>query len=110
MVVSRLVLFDSVKMDRNEQTISLEQFSEKLADHLRNLRDERGWSQEAVAHRAGISTYTYQKFEKGESKPGTPMNPRLHTLLSLAQVFEIGIEELLTLDKSYSGTSDSLEK
>jgi len=30
----------------------------------------------AAAHAAGISTYTYQKFEKGESRPGTPMNPR----------------------------------
>ena len=32
---------------------------------------------------AGISAYTYQKFEKGESKPGTPMNPRLFTLIAL---------------------------
>lgn len=75
-----------------------EEFSRKLADRLRNLRDARGWSQEIVAHRAGISTYTYQKFEKGESKPGTPMNPRLYTLLALAEVFDLGIEELLAFD------------
>ena len=39
-------------------------------------------SQEALAHAAGISTYTYQKFEKDESRPGTPMNPRLRTLIA----------------------------
>ncbi|CAN5159428.1 hypothetical protein BH09ACT5_BH09ACT5_08960 [soil metagenome] len=47
---------------------------------------------------AGISGYTYQKFEKGESKPGTPMNPRLFTLLSLAQVLEVGLNDLVPAD------------
>ena len=70
-------------------------YSDKLSQRLYSLRYERGWSQEHVAHLAGISTYTYQKFEKGESKPGTPMNPRLFTLLALANVFEMDIKELL---------------
>ena len=48
-----------------------------------------------LAHLAGISAYTYQKFEKGESKPGTPMNPRLFTLLALADVLQVGLEDLL---------------
>ena len=52
-------------------------------------------NQEAVAHTASISTFTYQKFEKGESKPGTPMNPRLRTLLALADVLEVGVGELV---------------
>ena len=59
------------------------------------LRAQAGLSQEVVAHRAGLSTYTYQKFEKGESKPGTPMNPRLYTLLALADVFDMPVTELL---------------
>ena len=54
-----------------------------------------GMSQEAVAHAAGISTFTYQKFEKGESKPGTPMNPRLRTLLALAGALEVEVGELV---------------
>lgn len=85
-------------MDNHGRHISPEQFSADLADRLRNLRYEKGWSQEAVAHKAGLSTYTYQKFEKGESKPGTPMNPRLYTLLSLAEVFGIDVLELLSFD------------
>ncbi|MCL2655378.1 MAG: helix-turn-helix transcriptional regulator [Coriobacteriia bacterium] len=72
-------------------------FSRQLGLRLCALRVERKLSQERIAHRAGISVYTYQKFEKGESKPGTPMNPQLHTLLALADAFDITIEELLTL-------------
>ena len=65
---------------------------------LQRLRLERGLSQERLAHMAGISSYTYQKFEKGESKPGTPMNPRLFTLMSLAEVLEVSLEELVPAD------------
>ena len=75
-------------------------YSQRLGYRLRDLRRERGLSQEAVAHRAGIALYTYQKFEKGESKPGTPMNPTYHTLLSLAWVFDLPVTELLELDGS----------
>lgn len=67
-----------------------------LADRLRNLRADSGLSQEEVARRAGISTYTYQKFEKGESKPGTPMNPRLGTLFALSDVFGVDVRELFS--------------
>lgn len=57
---------------------------------LQQLRAERGISQERLAHAAGISTFTYRKLEKGESNPGTPANPRLRTLVSLAEV--LGVE------------------
>ena len=70
-------------------------FSRELGVTLQRLRLERGLSQERLAHMAGISSYTYQKFEKGESKPGTPMNPRLFTLLSLAEVLEVTLEDLI---------------
>jgi transcriptional regulator with XRE-family HTH domain len=70
-------------------------FARALGLRLQRLRHAQGLSQEKVAHLAGISTYTYQKFEKGESKPGTPMNPRMYTLLRLAQVLETEVGELL---------------
>ena len=59
----------------------------QLGLRLQRARIAKGLSQEALAHAAGISTYTYQKFEKGESRPGTPMNPRLRTLIGLPGVF-----------------------
>jgi DNA-binding XRE family transcriptional regulator len=52
-------------------------------------------SQERAAHAAGISTFTYRKLEKGESNPGTPANPRLRTLVALAEVFGATVEELI---------------
>ena len=98
MVVSRGNLRNYECMDTRKQQIPPETYSAKLAQRLRMLRDECGMSQEGVAHAAGISAYTYQKFEKGESKPGTPMNPRLFTLLALADVFDMDIRELLDFE------------
>jgi transcriptional regulator with XRE-family HTH domain len=70
-------------------------FSREVGLRLQRLRHAKGLSQEKVAHLAGISTYTYQKFEKGESKPGTPMNPRMYTLVALAKVLGVSVGYLL---------------
>ena len=67
----------------------------QLGVQLQRARIARGLSQEALAHAAGISTYTYQKFEKGESRSGTPMNPRLRTLIALAAALDMRVEELV---------------
>jgi transcriptional regulator with XRE-family HTH domain len=72
-----------------------EDYARALGCRLQVLRSDLGLSQEKVAQRASISAYTYQKFEKGESKPGTPLNPRLFTLMALADVFGISVDELL---------------
>ena len=74
------------------------EFARALGINLQRLRLERGLSQERLAHMAGLSAYTYQKFEKGESKPGTPMNPRLFTFMAIAQVLEVSLEQLLPRD------------
>ena len=66
-----------------------------LGLRLQRARIGKGFSQEALAHAAGISTYTYQKFEKGESRPSTPMNPRLRTLIALANALDMRVEELV---------------
>lgn len=78
---------------RKERT--WEAYSRELGHNLLRAREAKGWSQERVAHAAGISSYTYQKFEKGESRPGAPMNPRLTTLLALCQVLDVSVERLL---------------
>lgn len=75
--------------------VTWEQYARELGLNLLRAREATGLSQEKVAHQAGISGYTYQKFEKGESRPGTPMNPRLTTLLALSQVLDVTLNELL---------------
>ncbi len=71
------------------------EFAAAIGVNLHRFRIARGLSQEHLAHLAGISAYTYQKFEKGESKPGTPMNPRLFTLLGLADALGVTLGDLI---------------
>lgn len=77
------------------QAPTWESFARDLGQELQRARIAKGLSQERVAHLAGITGYTYQKFEKGESRPGTPMNPQLKTLLALCQVLGLSPAELL---------------
>lgn len=71
------------------------QYSKALGINLQRARAERGISQEQTAAAADITTFTYQKLEKGESNPGTPANPTLRTLVALAEVLDVTLEELL---------------
>ena len=54
---------------------------------IRNLRIERGWSQEQLAEFSGLSVRTIQRIERGQ-----PCG--LESLKSLAAVFEVNINEL----------------
>lgn len=65
---------------------------------LARARAKRGLSQDKVAAAAGISPFTYRKLEKGVSNPGTPANPRLRTLVTLAEVLGVPVSELLPPD------------
>ena len=62
---------------------------------LHRLRIAKGLSQEELAYTAGITRYTYQKLEKGESAPGTPANPSLRNVMAIAQQLEVSLDELL---------------
>jgi transcriptional regulator with XRE-family HTH domain len=80
-----------------------EEFGREIGVRLQRARERRGLSQERTAHLAGIASYTYQKFEKGESRPGSPLNPRLSTLLALCHVLQIRLEDLLPEPTPRSG-------
>jgi transcriptional regulator with XRE-family HTH domain len=73
-------------------------FVAKLGQNLQRTRADRGLSQEHVAYTAGLSRYTYQKYEKGESRPGAPANPSLKVLLTIAQTLGVSLEDLLPSD------------
>lgn len=67
----------------------------RLASTLQAARIEAGLSQEQVAYRAGLSRYTYQKYERGESRPGMSANPTLRSVFAIAQALDLALEELL---------------
>jgi len=73
-------------------------YASQLAANLRRLRAEASLSQEDVAYRSGLTRYTYQKYEKGESRPGTPANPTIRTLLALSQVLGVALTDILPAD------------
>lgn len=72
-----------------------DEYARELGLNLQRARAAKGISQERAAHAAGISSYTYRKLEKGESNPGTAANPRLRTLVALAEILEVAVDELL---------------
>lgn len=80
---------------RKRPTSTWETYARDIGSNIHRRRVERGYSQERVAYEARLSRYTYQKLEKGESRPGEPANPRLQTLLAIAQVLAVEITDLL---------------
>ncbi|ALJ19358.1 helix-turn-helix transcriptional regulator [Microbacterium sp. No. 7] len=82
-------------MSRKRPTGEWAGFAAQLGVNILRLRTERRLSQEQVAYEAGLSRYTYQKFEKGESMPGTPANPSLRNVMAIAQVLGVGLDEIL---------------
>lgn len=70
-------------------------YSAEIGRSLHRARVARGLSQEDLAYAAGLSRYTYQKFEKGESRPGDPANPHLRTLAAIGGALGIPLAQLL---------------
>lgn len=70
-------------------------YARELGHNIQRERARAGYTQDRVAYEAGLSRYTYQKLEKGESRPGTPANPTIKTLLAVAQVLGVELMDLL---------------
>ncbi|RYF40303.1 MAG: XRE family transcriptional regulator [Comamonadaceae bacterium] len=75
-----------------------EAMAKRVGDRIRVLRAERSLSQETLAYRAGITKNQVQLIEAGRSAgrdtPG-PSNPKLGTLVGIAQVFDMTVAEFL---------------
>lgn len=71
--------------------------ADALAERLKALREQRGLTQEEVAHAAGINRNHYQLLESGLSdrKKRTPANPRLSTLVRLSEVLGTEVPRLV---------------
>lgn len=61
----------------------------KLAENLRALRKERGWTQQVLAERIGLTRPTLGAYEEGRSEP------KLSVLIDLARCFEVTVDELV---------------
>lgn len=71
----------------------------RLGASVRQLRRERGLSQETLAYRAGITKNQLQLIEAGRGsgaigRPG-PSNPKMSTLAGLASILSVTVAQLL---------------
>ncbi|MCB9789493.1 helix-turn-helix transcriptional regulator [Candidatus Nomurabacteria bacterium] len=60
-----------------------------LAKNIKTLRIEKGWTQEELAEKSGVTYTTIIKLEQGVVD-----NPTLKTLESLAMVFSVTLDDL----------------
>lgn len=71
-------------------------FAVELGHRLRRARAEAGLTQEQLVERAGISLYAYQQYERGAvTKNGAATNPRIATLLAIAEALNVEISDVL---------------
>lgn len=59
-----------------------------LGKAIRQLREGRGATQEAIAHKAGVTAATYGLIERGQS------NPTWATLTDIARALETSMTEI----------------
>lgn len=79
----------------------------RLGLRLRQLREDRGFTQESMASRTGIDPKTYQGYENGtgDYKSGRPFNPKLNTLMALASGLDLSMPQLVAVLFEDSSTS-----
>lgn len=63
-----------------------------FSENLLKLRTERGLAQTDVANAIGVRVLTYQHYEHGQREP------RLSTLVALADFYKITLDELVCRD------------
>lgn len=75
------------------QHLELSPVKKQVADRIRKLRMDNGFSQENVAHDLGITHSSYSKIERGET------DPNLSRLFELAKIFNVSITDFFTDDR-----------
>lgn len=64
--------------------------------NIRNLREDKDWTQQYVADRIGVNRRTYSAYETGVNS----MTPEI--LIQLAQLYQTSVDYLLGLTREQS--------
>lgn len=67
---------------------------DQLNENLRRARRAQGFTQEQVANALGIDRSSYTYYETGKTEPN------LDTLVKLARMFQVGLEDLLVPEET----------
>ena len=66
-----------------------------LAKRVKECRKQKGWTQQKLAEKTGLSFNTITKIEQGIGD-----SPTLKTLLKLSEALEVGLDELVGIKRS----------
>ena len=75
----------------------------KFNERLKELRKQSPLMQKEIAEKIGVSTIGFRKYEQGTREPN------IETLLKMAVLFDVSLDDLLCLDdfkSSHEGFSD----
>lgn len=61
-----------------------------LADRIKKFRKQKGWSQQRLAEKTGLSFNAITKIEQGRAE-----HPTLKTLIKLSDVFGVSLDNLV---------------
>lgn len=83
------------KMSVNKKEPTWAEYMRTVGINIQRERIKHDMSQERLAYSAGLSRFMYQQLEKGESRPHTPANPSLKSIMAIAQVLDMPLDSLL---------------
>ena len=78
---------------KEERANRIELFKDIFSAKLKELREEKNWSQKTVAHKLGCAVSTYANWEQGRTEPS------IYDIYNLLWVFHIEANELFPLDE-----------
>lgn len=74
----------------NAASSTVQEQQERLGERIRQLREQKGWSQDTFAHLTGLNRSYPHKIETGK------VDVRYSTLLRITQVFELSLSEFFS--------------
>ncbi len=69
---------------------------------LKDLRNTKGWTQEIVANKLGISRQAYAQIEAGERQADL----NLSTLTALSEIFKISVSKIIKYERALNNADD----
>lgn len=69
---------------------------------LKDLRNIKGWTQEIVANKLGISRQAYAQIEAGERQADL----NLSTLTALSEIFKISVSKIIKYERALNNADD----
>lgn len=73
-----------------------------FSERLKQLREEKGYSQEYIAEYLGVKQQTYSRYENNVTEPD------INTIIKLAALFNVSSDYLLGLSGFRKGNLDQL--